>query len=206
MKKIFTLLSFLMLGAMAFAQQYYVFADKDGNVIEDGATITRTEVEDDGFSVLLKSGLYLKNVDAPSNYTATVKANITRIDNGAVQLCFPTNCYSYDKVGTHGSDDKAALEQGKVKDLLSEWLPTAYGECIVEYTVQNYQGAFPKNKYTVTVKYKYAGATGIEQVKNSQSEGRCQYFDLMGHQSMSAQRGLNIVRSSDGSVRKYIRK
>ena len=46
MKKIFTLLSFLMLGAMAFAQQYYVFADKDGNVIEDGATITRTEVED----------------------------------------------------------------------------------------------------------------------------------------------------------------
>lgn len=206
MKKLFTLLSFLMLGAMAFAQQYYVFADKDGNVIEDGATITRSEVEDDGFSVLLKSGLYLKNVDAPSNYKATVKANITRIDNGAVQLCFPTNCFSYDKVGTHGSDDKAALGQGEVKDLLSEWLPTAYGECVVEYTVQNYQGAFPKSKYTVTVKYQYADPAGIEQVKNGQPTVRGQHFNLMGRQTKAGQRGVNIVRSSDGSVYKYFAK
>lgn len=205
MKKIFTLLLFMLLGTMTFAQQNYVFADKDGHVIENGAVVTRTEAEDDGFNVLVKSGLYLKNVDAPSNYTATVKAQITRIENGTVQLCFPINCLSSNRVGLFGSDEKAALEQGEVKNLMSEWLPDAYGECIVEYTVQNYQGAFPKNKYTVTVKYQYADPTGIEQVRNGQSAG-CQYFDLTGHQSKSAQRGLNIVRSSDGRVYKYIRR
>jgi hypothetical protein len=201
MKKIFTLLSFLMLGAMAFAQQYYVFADKDGNVIEDGATITRTEVEDDGFSVLLKSGLYLKNVDAPSNYTATVKANITRIDNGAVQLCFPTNCYSYDKVGTYGGNDKKALSKGESHNLQTEWIPTEYGECIVEYTATSYQNLFSKGTYKITVHYVFADPSGVTNARKADVQP-LQGFDLQGRQAMVGQHGLTIVRMSDGSIRK----
>lgn len=207
MKHLFTLLAFMMLGCMVQAQNSYVFSDKDGNVIENGATIERTEVEDDGFgSILIKSGLYVKNNNAPENYQVAVVANITRLDNGDVQLCFPTNCHNYSEVGTYGGDTKGTVAQGAVKDIQSEWLPTAYGECIVEYTAQNYQGsAFPKDKYTVTIHYKYAQSAGIEQTKNSQTAGVSACYDLLGRQTTAAQRGVTIVRMNDGSVRKIYR-
>ena len=144
MKKVFTLCLLMLLGTVTYAQGY-VFSDKDGNVYENGKTIERTGFEDDGFGVMLKSGLFVKNQDAPSNYEVAVVANITRIDNGDVQLCFPTNCYNYSVVGTHGGKDKTSLGEGAVKDIQSEWLPTEVGECIVEYTAKNYQGDFPMN-------------------------------------------------------------
>ena len=190
-----------MLGTTTFAQTY-VFCDKDGNVVENGATIERTEVTDDGFENLIKSGLYVMNQNAPENYQVTVSANITRIDNGAVQLCFPTNCYSYNTVGTHGGDAKGSVAQGEKQDIQSEWIPTAYGECTVIYTLTNYQGAFPKDKLTATVHYKYADPSGIQQTKSGTTTGITQQYDLLGRQTTASHRGLTIVRLTDGSVKK----
>lgn len=202
MKKVFTLCLLMLLGTVTYAQGY-VFSDKDGNVYENGKTIERTGFEDDGFGVMLKSGLFVKNQDAPSNYEVAVVANITRIDNGDVQLCFPTNCYNYSVVGTHGGKDKTSLGEGAVKDIQSEWLPTEVGECIVEYTAKNYQGAFPMNDYKVTVHYKYTGTTAFDQVKNS-ATGRHECFDLQGRPTTASHHGLTIVRMADGSVRKFL--
>lgn len=205
MKKIFTLLTFLMLGTVIYAQSYYVFTDKDGNVIEKGKTIECTEIEDTGFDLVMKSGLFVKNVDAPSNYQVAVVAKITRIDNGAIQLCFPMNCFYYDTVGTHGGTTKASLSQGASQDILSEWIPKNFGECVVEYTAKSYQGAFPKADYTVTVHYKYADPAGIELVKGGQSASIRHCYDLLGRQTTGVQHGLNIIRMSDGSVRKVFK-
>lgn len=200
MKHFFTLF-FLMLGTTVFAQSY-VFCDKDGNVIENGATLERTELINDGFDNLIKSGLYVMNQNAPENYQVSVKADITRIDNGAVQLCFPTNCYSYTTTGTHGGDAKGTVPLGEKQDIQSEWFPTAYGECIVTYTLTNYQGAFPKNTLTATVHYKYADPSGIRQTKGIQQTGTREWYDLLGRQTTASHRGLTIVRMSDGSVKK----
>lgn len=205
MKKFFTLLSFLMLGTMLYAQSEYVFTDKDGNTIDEGTTIVRTEVEDDGFSQILKSGLFVKNVSAADGYQVAVAAEITRIDNGAVQLCFPVNCFSYSSVGTYGGKDKTSLPQGSLKDIQSEWIPTAYGECIVKYTAKSFQGVFPKTAYTVTVHYLYADPSGVEAVNDSQRAVVRECFDLQGRQTTARHHGLNIVRMSDGTVRKVFK-
>ena len=205
MKKIFTLITCLVLGATAYAQQNYAFCDKDGTVITNGSTITCTEAEDDGFSVQIKSGLYVKNVGAPDNYQVSVKCNITKIDNGSVQLCFPNNCYNYDAVGEHGSDDKIALTQGTVKDIMTEWFPTAYGECTVTYTARVYQSVFEKETVSVTVTYKYQDPAGISEVGGLSAQPVASY-DLLGRRLSGSQTGLRLVRMSDGSLRKVINK
>ena len=204
MKKFFTLCS-LMAALAVSAQDYYVFTDKAGNTIENNATITCTEVEDDGMgSILINSGLSVKNVAAPINYKAAVEMKITRIDNGALQLCFPVSCNSYNSTGTYGGNDKATIDQGESKNIMTEWLPLAYGECIAEYTVTAYQGVFPKGDYKVTVHYKYSDASGIKTVSGAKTQQQC--FDLQGRQQKSVRRGLNIVRNSDGSIYKFFSK
>ncbi len=203
MKKIFTLLTFLTCVAAAFAADNYVFVDKQGNTIPAGTTITCSTAEVDDFGgVIVHSGLLLKNVDAPSNYQVTVDAKITRIDNGAVQLCFPTNCFSYSSVGTHGSGQKGTISQGQSKNIQTEWLPVAYGECIVEYTATYYQSVFKKGDYTITVHYKYADPTAIHTAAGAARVQPVQCYDMQGRQQSAAQRGLSVVRMSDGSVRK----
>ena len=92
MKKIFILLSLCLLTLSASAQQY-VFTDKNGNVLEDGVTITCNEAEDDGFGgIALSPGISVKNVNASEGSELAIEATISKIDNGSLQLCFPTNC------------------------------------------------------------------------------------------------------------------
>lgn len=205
MKKILTLL-FLMTALAANAEDYYVFTDKAGNVIENNATIICNEAEDDGFEVLLNSGLYVKNVAAPSNYQVAVEAKITQLDNGVVQLCFPTNCFSYNSKGTYGGTDKATVAQNESKSIASEWIPTAYGECVVEYTAKAFQGAFPKGNYKVTVHYSYADPAGIEAVKGGKAADHRQCYDLTGRQTKTARHGIYIVRQADGRIQKVLKR
>ena len=139
-----------------FANDAYIFVDKEGNAIMSGSTIICNEaVNGENGDIIVPSGLSVKNASAPSNYQVAVEVKISRIDNGAVQLCFPTNRYSYSTVGTHGGINKTSLAQGTSKDIQTEWLPTAFGECVVEYTAKTFQGAFMKANYTVIVHYIY---------------------------------------------------
>jgi hypothetical protein len=158
MKKLFTFLSLCLLSIAASAQEY-VFTDAQGKAYDDGAVINRTEVEDDGFGdINLPAGLFVKNVGAAEGSEVAVIAEITKIDNGALQLCFPTNCRSFSAVGTFESEGKASLASGEAKDLSTEWLPTEYGECIVTYTAKKYQGIASTAVRTITVKYKYGNS------------------------------------------------
>ena len=156
MKKIFTLLTTFALATATYAQDY-VFTDQQGNVLEDGATIERTETEDDGFGgINLPANLFVKNVNAEEGCQVAIEAQITKIDNGDLQLCFPTNCQSYSEIGTYEPNGKATLAIGESKDLMTEWLPTAYGECTVIYTAKKYQGLSGEACRSITVKYKYS--------------------------------------------------
>jgi len=202
MKQIFTLISMWVMAIAVSAADGYVFVDKDGNAVANGSTVVSTAADVDMFgTVMIHSGLFVKNADAPANYSVAVEAKITRMDNGALQLCFPTNCYQYIAVGTYGGDSKTTLDQGQSKDLQTEWLPTAYGECIVEYTAKSYQGVFSKGSCTVTVHYVYADPAGI--AAPSATDRRVQQsYDLQGRSVRGDSRGLRLVRMSDGSVKK----
>lgn len=156
MKKIFTFLSLCLLSIAASAQEY-VFTDKEGNVFEDGAVINRSEVVDDGFGgINLPGDLFVKNVNAEEGCQVAIEAQITKIDNGDLQLCFPTNCQSYSETGTYEPNGKATLAIGESKDLMTEWIPTEYGECTVTYSAKKYQGISGEACRSITVKYKYS--------------------------------------------------
>ncbi len=156
MKKIFTFLSLCLLSIAASAQEY-VFTDKEGNVFEDGAVINRSEVVDDGFGgINLPGNLFVKNVNAEEGCQVAIEAQITKIDNGDLQLCFPTNCQSYSETGTYEPNGKATLAIGESKDLMTEWIPTEYGECTVTYSAKKYQGISGEACRSITVKYKYS--------------------------------------------------
>lgn len=208
MKRFFTLLSLFMLGITAINADNFVFVDKDGNVIEDGATITVTEFEEDAFgSVQLKSGLSVKNVGAPSNYSVRIHNEITRIDNGNVQVCFPVYCHNYTAVGTNKSEE-GTLSTDEVKDIQSEWFPESYGECIVTYQAMALQPManlyIEKGGPKVTIHYIYSDQAGVTSLKNHVEA--VEYFNLQGRHTVQPQRGINIVRMSDGSVRKMLNK
>lgn len=160
MKKIFTFLSLCLLSITASAQEY-VFTDAQGNTYDDGVVINRTEVEDDGFGgINLPGNLFVKNVGAAEGSEVAIVAEITKIDNGDLQLCFPTNCHNQSEVGTYETNEKANLAIGEAKDLQTEWIPAEFGECIVTYTAKKYQGfsSTGEDVRTITVKYKYSNA------------------------------------------------
>ncbi len=192
MKKFFTLLGFLMMGATTFAQNIYVFCDKDGNIYENNATITCTDVKDDGFgSYMVPSGLFVKNSDAPNGYSASAIADITKMDNGVVQLCFPINCISYNTTGKQAETGKVTLANGELKDLMTEWMPTAYGECTVTYTLKTYNSLFNKGSRTITVNYRWDDPASINQIKSNKTTSGT-YYNLKGQRVEKPTKGLYI--------------
>lgn len=205
MKKNFTLFSLWMMCSVAMAQEYYVFSDKDGNVFDDGATIVCDEPEELGPGMdMIPSGLYVKNVEAPSNYEVSVQANITRIDSGELQLCFPQSCSYYNTTGKQSETGKAKVAQGSVQNLMTEWVPRGYGECIVIYTLKMYESFFSKGERTITVNYKYIDPAAISQPE-THTAVPVTVYDMQGRRTETAAGGLQLIRMSDGSVRKTIR-
>ena len=204
MKKLFTFLFFsLWIAATVSAQSNetgYAFADKDGNVFTAEELICN-DVEDDGFgSVQVPSNLYIKNVSGEEGTSVAIQANITKIDNGDVQLCFPVNCASYHNLGEQNVTEKAELAIGEVKSLQTEWFPVSEGECIVVYTAIVYKGIIKKGTFSITVKYQN-GTAGISATQVD-SQWSKPIYDLAGRQLTKMHRGLNIVRMADGTVRK----
>jgi len=199
---IFLLMSLYGMTAMAQNTTGYVFCDKDGNEIT-ATEITCSNAEDDGFGgILVPSGLYVKNVSGDDGTTVAVKADITRLDNGSVQVCFPLNCLSKSTTGEIAENGKGTIAIGQVKDLMTEWLPTAYGECVVEYTATIYKGAFKRGSFSITANYKYVDAAGAGTLPAVGNSRITHSYDLSGRR---ATKGLRIVRKADGTVRKVIR-
>ena len=211
MKKLFTFIVLLTAGLTAsYAQAIndsYQFVDKDGNIIENGTTVVRNEPEIDPFGgVAFLSGLYVKNVSAPSNYSVRIHTTITRLDNGNVQVCFPTLCHNYDFVGSTNKSEEGKVASGDAKSIQAEWLPanaTSYGECIVTHqamALEPFGKTWLENEGpSVTVHYIFADPAGIQQV---QTNRQAIWHDAEGRLLSAPRHGLNIVRLGDGTVRK----
>lgn len=147
MKRIFTLLlSGLMLMTWSMQAQEidesYVFIDEDGEIIQNGATVVRNHVENDGENDVIYSGVSVMNAVGSVDYIKMHYA-IERIDNGIYQICFPTTCNMEDEVGTFETGQGQLM--GDVQDIMSEWFPVADGECIVKLTIELFtrEGFFP---------------------------------------------------------------
>ena len=207
MKKFFTLIFFsLWMNATVSSQSLnngYAFTDAAGNAYST-ETITCNQAEDDGFGMVeIPSGLYIKNIDADEGTKVAVQANITKMDNGRVQLCFPVNCISYSSTGEQKMTETAEIAKGEVKNLQTEWLPEAEGTCTVVYTATVYSGFVKKGTFDITVNYQY-GAAGISSTIVNPVKPQATY-DLSGRRLAMGKRGLCIVRMPNGTMRKVVK-
>lgn len=208
MKKLFTLLFLTVTYSATFAQKY-IFTDEEGNSIENGAVLNRTIVENEDILMpQINSDLFIKNVGSSANSQVSIEANITKIDNGAVQLCFPAQCKSYNTIGVQETQ-KTSLAQGESQNIQSEWMPYevgAYGECCVTYTAKTYEGSLVIDRYSVTINYKYSNTAGTRNVFLGNNQKVESIYNLQGNHANISKYGLYIVRMSDGSVRKITTK
>lgn len=86
-----------------------VFVDKQGNVIEDGATIYLDKAVDDKFGFggkVIDTGLFIHNQGTEKMF-AMIKGNVEEITGkGTFQICYPEDCKFLDAVGAFATDAK----------------------------------------------------------------------------------------------------
>lgn len=212
MKKVSTLALFLLMGVLSTWSQTdntFRFVDKDGKEVPDGTELTITGVEDDGWGgVMMKTGLYVKSNQSGTLY-GSMAYDVLEISSGAFQVCFPENCTSQAKPGEYETPAGAV----KTEDIQAEWLPEAYGTAKVTLQPKTYKYNSVTKKMSfvgdgpkITINFVYADPAGIT---NAGVDGvkvvGC--YTLDGSQLAHSQNGINIVKTSDGKVRKvFIKK
>ena len=208
MKRFFTLCAGLVAALAIQAQSDFPlqFADKDGNIIADGTSLDITEYEMDDFGeVMMPSKLYVKNITDAAVQGGGIYT-IQSIGSGSFQTCFPTNCVFKTAAGTYETGD-GSFAAGELKNMMTEWMPTAEGTCKVTYQLITYkQNAITKkwnkDKYgpTVTINFTY-GSSGVDSATADKKALSVEYYSLTGRKVMKPTHGMYIVTTTyaDGS-------
>ncbi len=189
------------------------FVDKDGGIIADGSTLERTAfVEDDFGEVQMSALLWVKNV---SNEPVQIGATYTihTISSGAFQTCFPANCMRKTAAGTFTTGN-AMLPAGLLKDMQTEWFPTAEGTCTVTYQLQTYsQNSSGKwmaadEGPRVTLNFNYNASADVKQVETQKEILSVDSYNIQGQRALKISQGLYIkkVTYTDGTtkIKKYL--
>ena len=116
----------------ADVDETFQFMDKDGNVLADGTEWVVTEVENDGWSDMVPSGLYVKNNSTENNPMVKLVYTIESIPGGSsLQCCFPGNCQIQSTTGNF-SNGPAVYNYS---NLATKWIPNEgeAGECEVTF-------------------------------------------------------------------------
>lgn len=230
MKKILLLCAVLLGAANTFAQDedidpagVFVFADKDGNVYADGATVEANTVEEDEFTgdTMIPSGLYVKQTSTAIDFGVSMTMQLKSISNGSISVCFPASCRNFTSkdLGSNDlGDNKLASVAGYdsatgMAGLATEWYPTEYGQCTATFTLNTMEvipgsGIILLPSYnllgrsrTINVNFVYKDPTAISGVKDNTATVVERY--TTGGQRISAPvKGINILKFSDGTVRK----
>lgn len=212
----------------------FEFATKDGTVVPSGTLITKSDVEDlsepdDGYDTKqISTGLFVKPIKTDLNgekICVKLRLNVERIDNGSIAFCLLGNCKSASKKGEFDSNG-GFVEQ--LDNLQTEWMigndeeteKAMYGEAKAKLTlvvcrkVSLGKDQFGIEKFdyedigessTVTVHFIYnEKSTGINGISNADATVVARYA-ADGTRLSAPQKGLNIVKLSNGKTVKYIK-
>lgn len=118
MKKLFTFCTAMLLAGMAFAQkdESFQFVDADGNVVANGATITVSEISEEGLMIV---PLYVKNVKG-EKVAAAIHEVIDDMPHGTWTTCALGNCMVLSETGYSA---KSIVEAGYNASIQTEWMP-----------------------------------------------------------------------------------
>lgn len=215
MKKLFTLCIALLFSCVAMNAQNFIFVDGDGNTIENGATLTMDQVsykEDfvfnpDGSYEIIQvpmislSGVYIKNNSAESQ-SCKVTYNVTALPNGSFAACCAGNCSNLDSEGT--IEKNANADAGKTIDIstATEWVPVAAGTTTVKISAQGSKSMLPDSE--ITINFIYDGTASIDGIHNNADNKVVARYSINGQLLDAPQKGINILKYSDGRIEKVI--
>lgn len=230
MKKIFTLFVALFCTVAMFAQDtkgMFEFADKDGNVVPNGSTLTKTEVEKSGTRLQINTGLFVKPVKPELNgekLGVKMRVEVENLDHGTIQYCLGGSCMVASEKGTFYSSSYFVKTLG---DLATEWFmgtdkegKALKGEATVKLTlvackkvslgfnifdIEEFEWKEVGDCSSVTVKFVCDGTTAINGVTNNANATVVARYAADGTRLSAPQKGLNIVKLSNGKTVKYIK-
>lgn len=215
------------------AKGIFEFTDEAGNVVPSGSVITRNEVEENDFGgYQITTGLFAKqNQTEKDGNSVAVKMvmEVTKMPHGHIQYCYPENCYNTEEgeVGTY--ETETTVPKTTTKSLTTEWImgldeetgEALYGEAEAKFTLVAYkqipagtnQYGIPVYDYeeiggenpSVTVKFVYADPTGVNGVADNANATVVARYAADGSRLSAPQKGLNIVKLSNGKTIKYIK-
>lgn len=222
MKKIFTLCICLVMGGMAsFAQEddeidhSYEFVTQAGDVIPHGSVLTLDQVvaeedpETGEVSYMISTDFVVKSIEGFPTDLVRISNNITRIDNGGYTTCALGSCLPERTTVSQFYSAHASIAPGATSgDLQTEWIAYDYGTCTVEMQIEigskvgfgNFQ--FEAYGPKITVNFVNPDPAKITKtIKDAAVVGR---YALDGRELSVPQRGVNILRMSDGTTRKVM--
>ena len=212
----------------------FEFATADGTVVPSGTVITKSDVEDhtdpeEGVdNMQIPTGLWIKPVKTELNgekLCVKLRVDVEKIDHGSIAFCLLGNCSSAINKGTYESNGGFVDQLG---DLQTEWMigtdeetdKAMYGEAKAKLTlVACRKVSLGKDKFdveyfkyedvgdcsTVTVHFVYnEKSTGINGISNADATVVARYA-ADGTRLSAPQKGLNIVKLSNGKTVKYIK-
>lgn len=230
MKKIFTLFVALFCTVAMFAQDtkgMFEFADKNGNVVPNGSTLTKTEVEKSGKRFQINTGLFVKPVKPELNgekLGAKLRVEVESIDHGTIQYCLLGQCMVASEKGTFYSPSDFVKT---LDNLATEWFmgtdkegKALKGEATVKLTlvackrvslglndfgIEDFDWEEVGDCSSVTVKFVCDGTTAINGVADNTNAIVVARYAADGTRLSAPQKGLNIVKLSNGKTVKYIK-
>lgn len=211
----------------------FEFATADGTVVPSGSVITKSDVEDftdpeEGEDDMqIPTGLWIKPVKTELNgekLCVKLRVDVEKIDHGSIAFCLLGNCSSAVREGTYESNGGFV---DKLDDLQTEWKivdeethKAKYGEATAKLTlvacrkvslgkddfgVEHFGFKDVGESSTVTVKFVYnEKSTGINGISNTNATVVARYA-ADGTRLSAPQKGLNIVKLSNGKTVKYIK-
>lgn len=212
----------------------FEFATADGTVVPSGTVITKSDVEDftepeDEYDTKqISTGLFVKPIKTDLNgekICVKLRLNVERIDNGSIAFCLLGNCKNAIEEGEFESNGGFV---DKLDDLQTEWMigndeetdKAKYGEAKAKLTlvvcrkVSLGKDQFGKEQFkyedigessTITVHFVYnEKSTGINGISTADATVVARYA-ADGTRLSAPQKGLNIVKLSNGKTVKYIK-
>ncbi|MBQ7471376.1 MAG: hypothetical protein IJS97_03000 [Prevotella sp.] len=220
MKKIFTLMIVLLATMSTYAQTIdpsFVFTDLQGNTINDGAVITVKEVNADGQLIV---PLRVKNVSGEKRAASMYETLDDMPSGGSWQTCAFGNCVP---LSASGYSSKNVCDPNYESGIETEWIPSEGQYASWSATLQiHIFNIVQETKFgqtrdvvgtqiigygpTVTVNFTYSDPASVNGIEAARETKVTAVYGADGRQRNGVQKGVNVVRLSDGSTRKIVEK
>lgn len=188
------------------------FQDANGNEVKDGTTLTLSKLENGQIS----TGLFVKNISGKQT-AGYLSIDITNMPNGSFTTCSFGSCKpAWTTGGVYESNKNVVEADADAENIATEWVPAAYGDWTG--TMQLVVLGVNKNKFgistpgdiigygpKVTLHFVYADPTGINGISSTQDKKVAAIYSASGARLSDMQKGLNIVKYTDGTTAKVLR-